>query len=215
MIDEHKVADKSQLLTEEMEHTLKDTFQKLERNVVLKAVVDLAEEKNMELAVLLKHIVSLSEKLSLELYEKEEAPEELDVRWLPVTGLYLEEKYTGLAYHGVPGGKEMNSFIIGIYNVGGKGQKIGFFTDKKISKIRDKVNLKVCVSLSCGHCPKMVMNCQRIASLNENIQAEMIDAALYPDLIEKYKIERVPMTIVNDDKVIMGVKEIEELLGVL
>ena len=43
----------------------------------------------------------------------------------------------------------------------------------------------------------MVVACQRLASLSPYIKADMIDASLYPQVIEQYQIERVPMTIVN------------------
>ena len=43
----------------------------------------------------------------------------------------------------------------------------------------------------------------------------MIDARLYPELAEKYHIERIPMTIVNDSEVLMGTKTIEEMYQVM
>ena len=54
-----------------------------------------------------------------------------------------------------------------------------------------------------------------MAALNEKLEAEMIDAALYPELVEKYKIERVPVVIVNDEQVYVGPKTIEEMTDIL
>ena len=54
-----------------------------------------------------------------------------------------------------------------------------------------------------------------MAALNEGIEAEMIDANLYPELVDKYKIQRVPMTILNDEEIVMGVKTIEEMADIV
>ena len=43
----------------------------------------------------------------------------------------------------------------------------------------------------------------------------MIDANLYPDLVQQYHIERVPMVVINGDKTLLGEKTMEELAAVL
>ena len=48
--------------------------------------------------------------------------------------------------------------------------------------------------------------------LNPLIEAEMIDANLYPDLVEKYQIKRVPFMIVNDRDTFTGPRSIEDLV---
>uniref|UniRef100_UPI0032616C4F thioredoxin family protein n=1 Tax=Clostridium sp. NkU-1 TaxID=1095009 RepID=UPI0032616C4F len=48
-----------------------------------------------------------------------------------------------------------------------------------------------------------------------SIEAEMIDAALYPELVEKFNISRVPMMITNDRDIYMGSKTIEEIVNLL
>lgn len=40
----------------------------------------------------------------------------------------------------------------------------------------------------------------------------MIDAGLYPDLVEKYEIERVPVIIINNSQKYLGSKSIDELI---
>ena len=43
----------------------------------------------------------------------------------------------------------------------------------------------------------------------------MIDARLYEDLVARYKIERVPCLIVNDQDIYMGEKTIDEIADLL
>ncbi len=87
--------------------------------------------------------------------------------------------------------------------------------ERKIQRLDKKTNIKICVSLACHHCPLVVTACQQIAFLNPNIEAEMIDAALYEDLVAQYDIKRVPMMILNDSRIVMGSKTIDEIVTLL
>jgi len=174
------------------------------------------DEKGKELAGFLAVTASLNSHISLELYEKDEdGAKELDRGFLPVCGLYKDGKYSGIAFHGVPGGQEINSFVMAFYNLAGPGQKISRWTKRKIEKLDGHCWIRICVSLSCHHCPKVVAVCQQMAVLNEGIKAEMFDANLFPELVEKYKIERVPMTILNEKTVVTGVKTLEEMTEIV
>lgn len=207
----------SPLVDETLRAELSKILSKLQEKVTLKAVVDLEQEKDRELAAFLKAVVSLSKSLELELYTPKESDlvPELNIKYLPVTGLYQQDIFKRVSFHGIPAGKEINSFILAIYNLAGPGQEIGQGLVKKIQKLNKKNNIKVCVSLACHHCPGVVAACQRIAILNENIEAEMIDAALYENLIKEYKIERVPFIIINDQESHMGAKAIEDIVTLL
>ena len=207
-----KINMHSDLIDEDLKKGLKDVLGKLTGPVTVKAVVDAESEKGREMAGFLSVIASLSGYISLELYgTDEEGAEELDRALLPAAGLYKDGRYSGISFHGVPGGQEINSFVLALYNLAGPGQQIGYWTKKKIEKIEGNVKIRVCVSLACHHCPKMVSACQRLAALNDGIEAAMIDANLFPQLVEKYKIERVPLTIIDEDEKISGVKTIDEM----
>lgn len=73
----------------------------------------------------------------------------------------------------------------------------------------------MCVSLACHHCPAVVAASQRIAILNPLVKAQMLDANLYPALVERYGITRVPFVILNDETTFTGPRTIEELTGML
>lgn len=215
---EHKsIIAESSLIDQALKEQLTGVFVKMEAPVTIKAVVDLSREKDLQMAAFLKTIVSLGERLDLELYspdEKDQVPE-LDHRYLPVTGLYKEGSYGRCAFHGIPGGKEINPFVLAVYNLAGPGQKMPGGLKKKIEKLDKITNIKIFVSLSCHHCSDVVTACQQIAILNPLIEAEMFDVSLYDDLVAKYKIERIPMMIFNDNKIHMGNKSVEEIVSLL
>lgn len=217
MIELSSISMESSLINEELKEQLIGVLDKLKESITIKAIVDMEEEKSIEMASFLNVMASLSDKLQLELYTVSEGKDisELDQTYLPVTGLYKDGAYGRACFHGIPGGKELNSFVVAIYNLSGSGKPLGRGLLKKIDKLDKKINVKICVSLACHHCPGVVAACQQIAILNPNIEAEMIDAALYPELVAEYKIERIPMIIVNNQDIYMGNKTIEDIVILL
>lgn len=217
MIDRDSISRQSSLLDETLRGQLRQLLARLKQPVTIKAVLDPESGSGREMAEFLNTFCSLSDQISLELYHTDEAKEvpELDTTYLPVTGLYQENIYQRAAFHGIPGGKEINSFVAAVLNLGGAGKGVGFLQKRKIDKIQKKANLKVCVSLACHHCPAVVAACQQIALLNPNVEAEMIDARLYEDLVKQYNIERVPFLIVNDQDTYMGEKSIDDIVNLL
>lgn len=209
------IPDNSALISDELKTQITTLLSKMTQKVTLKAVLDFENEKSIEMGAFLKAIAACSELLEVSFYEKEENPkldEELHTDYLPVVGLY-DEVYKGICFHGTPGGKEINSFLAAICNLGGAGNPLDKRLLKNISYIKNDLNVKIFVSLACHHCPHVVAACQKIALANTSVQAEMYDANLYPELVEKYNIQRVPMTVVNDTTVIMGEKTIEDLVN--
>lgn len=73
-------------------------------------------------------------------------------------------------------------------------------------------NIKIGVSLTCHFCPDVVAACQRMASLNPNITATMIDLQHFPDLRKERKIMSVPATMIDASPVIFGSQSLEELV---
>lgn len=123
---------------------------------------------------------------------------------------------SGLAFHGVPGGHEFTSFVLGLYNVAGPGQPLDDDVRSRIAAIENRVDIKVLVSLSCTMCPETVVAAQRIAAENDGVRAEVYDIAHAPGLKERYNVMSVPCVVVDDGKqVLFGRKNIAQLLDAL
>ena len=69
--------------------------------------------------------------------------------------------WTGLAFHGVPGGHEFTSFVLGLYNAAGPGQALDEDTRAAIQSVQKPIKLEILVSLSCTMCPELVTAAQR------------------------------------------------------
>ncbi len=205
-------ADNGKLLSEAIRSQLTAVFTKLTRNVVVKLWDD-----RSQLAGLMKNFMEelkgLSDRIILS-YEDASAMGN-DVTAPAMELIYDDGTSAGIFFHAVPGGHELNSFVIAIYNVGSAGQAVDEDIKNRISAIASPVHIQVLVSLSCTMCPETVMSTQRAATLNRNIRAEMFDLAYYPELKEKYNVMSVPCTIINGSRVVFGKKNLAEIADIL
>lgn len=210
---------RSVLLNDALRSQLQGILNRLEKEVTLVTLVDTHDPKSIELRDLLLDISDLGEKVSIEVYDKNQHPEvaqNYHIERYPVA-LLLDHThtYSGVKFYGVPGGHELNSFILALYNLGGPGQAIDPNVLSEIKALDQPTHIKVCVSLACHLCPDVVVAAQRIAIENRHIETEMIDISLFKDLKTQHKIMSVPAVIINDDTVHFGAKNIEQLVNLI
>ena len=122
---------------------------------------------------------------------------------------------SGIAFHGVPGGHEFNSFILGLYNVAGPGQPLDEMQLKQIHSISTRKKIQILVTLSCSKCPDLVIAAQHIAAKNPLVTVDIYDVLQFPTLKEKYNVMGVPCLILNETQVSFGKKNMEQLLELL
>lgn len=213
------IQKRSNLLNDGLRTQLKGILARLDKSVTLVSVVDESNSKSIELRDLVLDIAELGEKVSAEIYTKGENIEvenKINADKYPIVALLNSEKsYSGVKFHGVPGGHELNSFILAIYNLGSEGQQISEETLNNIKKIDKGINIKVCVSLACHLCLDVVVSSQRIAIENKNVEAEMIDISNFKDIKDKFKVMSVPAIIVNDEQIYFGAKKIDEIINII
>ena len=133
----------------------------------------------------------------------------------PCVKLYKGNSYTGIAFHGVPGGHEFTSFVLGIYNAAGPGQAMDEGIRKRIEGIKTRINIKILVTLSCTMCPDLVVAAFHMAAVGDNVTAEVYDISYYENLRNKYKVMSVPCMVINDEHVYFGKKNMQQLLEII
>lgn len=170
-----------------------------------------------ELKQYMEELAKLTDKLSVQIVSDNDA--KVSTEDLPcVRVLRNNGEYTGLAFHGVPGGHEFTSFVLGLYNAAGPGQPIDDKAKTQIAEIKDSIDMKLLVSLSCTMCPELATAAQRIAADNEKVTAEVYDISHYPVLRDKYKVMSVPCLVIEkngEEKVTFGKKNLSQLLEIL
>lgn len=206
----HTADDSGELFTAEMKQQLEGVFYKMERKLLLKLYLD-NRPISEELESFITNLAELSDKLTVSVAERNDT-----TGLAPCVRVFLEDgSETGIAFHGVPGGHEFTSFVLGLYNASGPGQTIDDELRQEIKGIKEQVDMKVLVSLSCTMCPDLVIAAQRIAAENPNINAEVYDIHHFEELKARYNVMSVPCLVINNDNVSFGKKNIKQIIDLV
>ncbi len=202
-------AEPSSLFSADMLAQLETVFSRMAQPLVLQLHLD-GTPLSEELRTYIEQLAALTDKLSVQLGSPDGADHLPCVRICRADG-----RWTGLAFHGVPGGHEFTSFVLGLYNAAGPGQALDSEVLSAIQGIREPTELQVLVSLSCTMCPELVTAAQRIAAVNPAVTAQVYDLNCFPDLQERYQVMSVPCLLINAEQVFLGKKNIRQLLELL
>ena len=207
---EAQAQTKDGLFTGEMLSQLHTVFDRMASPLILRLCLD-ETPVSAELEHYMQELAAQSDKLSVEQGDPSK------VEHLPCVQICRSDgSWTGLAFHGVPGGHEFTSFVLGLYNAAGPGQALDEETEAAIRAIRKPVELQVLVSLSCTMCPELVTAAQRLAAAHPDISAQVYDLNHFPDLRERYQVMSVPCLVVNGgEQISFGKKNIRQLLELL
>ena len=198
------------LFTPEMRQQLDAVFARMERPLQLVLFLD-ERPVSAELERFMTELAGMTEKLTVQVAERSVSSQEA-----PCVRVCLQDGTpAGLAFHGVPGGHEFTSFVLGLYNAAGPGQTLDEATRQAIAALNKPVAMKVLVSLSCTMCPDLVVAAQHIAALNPQVTAEVYDLAHFEQLKERYQVMSVPCLVLDEDQVTFGKKNIQQLLALL
>lgn len=220
MADFSYIPENSDLIDDNFVQGAKPVLERLDKVITIKCILKEDEKASTEMGSFLKAFQTLTDKVKAEFFavgENTQLESELKNDGLtPASGIFDENgNYTGMSFLGVPGGKEMNSFLLAVYNVAGPKQTITERQRERIEGLSSDKDIEIMVSLGCHHCADTVQSSMRIASSNEKVRARMTDANLYPELVEKYKIERVPVIFINGEQAAMGGKNLDDMLTLL
>lgn len=208
--EENIVHDSNETFTADMKQQLAGIFSKMERKLLLKLFLDNRPVSD-ELEEFITNLAALTDKLTITVADRNDTTNQA-----PCVRVFLDDgNDTGLAFHGVPSGHEFTSFVLGLYNAAGPGQQIDEQTHQEIKGVKSSVDMKILVSLSCTMCPDLVIACQRIATLNSNIRAEVYDLQHFEELKRKYNVMSVPCLVINNDKLSFGKKNINQVLDLI
>ena len=209
-VEIHESNDEGELFTEEMRQQLDSVFGRMAQPLRLKLYLD-DRSVSVELEGFITSLAALSDKLSVEVADRN-----ADAAIAPCVEVCLADgSETGLAFHGVPGGHEFTSFVLGLYNAAGPGQALEEATRQQIASIVNKTDLKILVTLSCTMCPDLGMAAQRIAAANPNVTAHVYDIRHFEDLKNRHKVMSVPCLVINEETLSFGKKTLPEILKLI
>ncbi len=157
---------------------------------------------------LMKELQELSEgNIELNVYNfitDKEQVEKYKIDKIPAIALKAGDKDYGIRYYGIPSGYEFSSILEDIQEVAKGEPSVSQDTAKKIQKITQPLRLQVFVTPTCPYCPGVVLMAHKLAMLNDNITADMVEATEFPHLAMKYHVQGVPRTVIGEEHAIEG-----------
>jgi glutaredoxin-like protein len=149
---------------------------------------------------LLSEVKALSDKIKLDVksfvLDKEDVAR-FKVDKIPATVIMGEKDY-GIRYYGVPAGYEFTSLIEDIILVSRRDPDLAPEVKAEIAKVDKPVHLQVMISPTCPYCPMAVRTAHKLAMANDNITADMVETVEFPHLVQKYDVQGVPHTVINE-----------------
>lgn len=198
----------SKFFSAEIQEQLAEVFAKLEKKLTMRVYSD-GGELSKTAESFTAELCEMSDKLTFETAKASAETKSPVIEFIGENG-----NPVGFAFHGVPGGHELNSFVIAIYNAAGKGQEISAGAAEKI-KLLKETHIEIAVTLSCTMCPPTAIAAGRIATLNPLVRTDVYDVNQFPDMRSEYSIMSVPCIIVNGKPVSFGKKSVDELLELI
>jgi len=189
-----------------LKNQLKAYFEKIEKPVALVASLD-DSEKSSELLTLLQEVAEQSDKIILATNGQ--------ATNRPSFSVGAVGDKARINFSGLPMGHEMTSFILAVLQSGGYPPKVEQAIIDSIKELPGKLSFQTFISLSCHNCPDVVQALNLMALLNPNIEHEMIDGALFQDLVDQYQVMAVPTVIMNGAVFGAGRMTIEEIVAKL
>ena len=144
--------------------------------------------------------------MSLEIHQfdtDEASVKELGIEQIPAVAVCGEKDY-GIRFYGIPSGYEFSSLLNAILMVSTGIAKLLPETKAWLDKLEQDIHLKVLVTPTCPYCPPAVMLAQRFAYYSPRVKAEMIELSEFPHLSQRYGVQGVPRTVINEKDFLEG-----------
>lgn len=201
----------------DLEAQLKEVFNDLTNDVTIALFTEEGCYSCEETTSYMEEVEALSDKIHLEKYtlsENQDLATRYQVEMVPsIVLLDSEKNYKRIKFNGIPAGHEINSFIPALLEVSGTVSELPEDLTKRIESIDQPVNIKVFITLACPHCPGAVQKAHKLALMNPNIHAEMVEAQTFSELSDRFNVSGVPKIVINDTEELLGNQPLEAFLS--
>jgi glutaredoxin-like protein len=149
---------------------------------------------------LLEELTALSDKLHLEskdfVRDKQEA-ESLGVTRIP--GFVLQGSGKGkVRFFGIPAGYEFSTLVEDILDLSKGTTNLSEKTRTALEEVDQDLHIQVFVTPTCPYCPSAARLAHKLAMENEHITADVIEISEFVDMAQRYRVQGVPKTVIND-----------------
>jgi alkyl hydroperoxide reductase subunit F len=162
---------------------------------------------------LLEEIAKHSDKIRLKVFDFVRDSGEADryrIDKIPATVLVGKKDY-GIRFYGLTAGYEFQSLIEAIVMIAtGKSGLTAEF-EEMVRHIDQPAHIEVMTTLTCPYCPRAVHAALQLAMVNDNIRADMVESAEFPQLTQRYDVTGTPKTVINETHSFVGAMPAERV----
>ncbi|MDT8306707.1 MAG: thioredoxin family protein, partial [Anaerolineae bacterium] len=157
-----------------------------------------------------EEVVALSDKVELEVYDlvaDGDKVDEFGIDKIPATIVMRggdEPKDFGIRFYGIPSGYEFATLIEDIKMVSGGETGLSDATREQVAALETPVHFQVFVTPTCPYCPRAVILAHQLAMESDLVRGDMVEAIEFPHLSNKYQVQGVPRTVINETVHIEG-----------
>jgi len=151
-----------------------------------------------------EEVAGLSDNISVEVFDfvaDQEVAEHYNIDKIPATvimrGGDVPKDY-GIRYFGIPSGYEFSSIIEDIMMVSQGDSGLSDETKNMLKELTDPLHLQVFVTPTCPYCPGAVRLAHQLAMESDLVKGDMVEAIEFPHLSQKYRVQGVPRTVINE-----------------
>jgi glutaredoxin-like protein len=139
---------------------------------------------------------------------------EYGVDRVPAT-LISSETGSRIRYYGAPLGNELPTLLQAISMASTGKTELSEQSRAQLKALPAPVTLQVFFTPTCVYCPRMISLANQAAIEAGFVSAAAIDATEFPDLVQRYNVNGVPKTVINDTIELLGAASEDEFVAAL
>ncbi|MGC9521261.1 MAG: protein disulfide oxidoreductase [Anaerolineae bacterium] len=195
------------LLNDEILQNVKEMLADLPREVKLTVFTDDQNcEYCTEIVQLVNEVAATSDKVvveQFEIHEHVDQAEAMNIPRAPAIAITGERDY-GLRFFGIPSGYEFSTLLHGIQRASHGTSELDASVKEYLASLSKPVEFQVFVTPTCPYCPRAAVLAMEMAVESELVNADVVEAAEFPDLANQYNVMGVPLNVINDQERIEG-----------
>jgi glutaredoxin-like protein len=162
---------------------------------------------------MLQELAGPSELISLRVhYFEDNTPEKAQFGVERVPGIVMRNQPgAAVKFYGIPGGTEFPMFIESIIDLSRGEVLLSEESAKSLAELEIDISLRVFVTPTCPYCPAMMRAAYQMAMVSPKIHAETIEVNEFPELADRFQVQAVPLTVINDTVAIPGMVHEKQL----
>jgi alkyl hydroperoxide reductase subunit AhpF len=115
--------------------------------------------------------------------------------------LHLETQGSGkgkIRFFGIPAGYEFSTLVEDLLDLSKGVTTLSEKSRTALREVDQDLHIQVFVTPTCPYCPSAARLAHKLAMENEHITADVIEISEFVDLAQRYRVQGVPKTVIND-----------------